>query len=76
MRTTLDIDPVVLEELRRRRVEEGRTLGELASDLLSQALTTDGERRSEEPLEWRTGQMRARVDLEDDEAVHGALERQ
>lgn len=76
IRTTLDIDPIILEELRRRRAEEGRSLGDLVSELLSQALTADRERRSGEPLDWRTSSMNARMDLEDDEAVRNALERQ
>lgn len=76
MRTTVDIDPVVLEELRRRRTEEGRTLGDLVSDLLSEALALRDERLSEEPLDWQSASMVARVNLEDDEAVRAALERQ
>lgn len=75
MRTTVDIDPVVLEELRRRRTEEGRTLGDLVSDLLSEALALRTERLSEEPLDWQSASMGARVDLEDEEAVRAALER-
>ena len=34
MRTTLDLDPAIVEELKRRRAAEGRTLGAIASDLL------------------------------------------
>ena len=39
MRTTLDIDDDVLEVVRQRASEEGRTVGEVLSELARQTLT-------------------------------------
>ncbi len=72
-RTTLDIDRMVLSELRRRGREQGRTLGELASELLDRALAAEDDRRSDAPLHWKAQSMRARVDLEDDDALRRTL---
>ena len=53
MRTTIDIADPVLRELKRRQAQEGKSLGELVSELLAQALKSD---RVAEPVmssfEW------------------------
>lgn len=71
-RTTIDIDSAVLRRLKERGRREGKTLGELVSELLAGAL------RREEPapreLKWTSSPMGARVDLEDKEAVRRAVE--
>jgi hypothetical protein len=72
-RTTLDIDRTVLSELRRRGREQGRTLGELASELLEQGLAAEDDRRSSAPFRWKAQRMGARVDLEDDDALRQVL---
>lgn len=71
-RTTLDLDASVLRELKRRRRQSGRSIGQIASELLAGAL-------HEAPVEatrlaWRSARMGARVDLDDKEAVRRALE--
>ncbi len=75
-RTTLDIDTPVLEELKRIRKREGKSLGRLVSELLTDAL---GRRRSQVSeaagFEWISKPMRARVDLADKDAVYAALDR-
>jgi hypothetical protein len=71
-RTTIDIDASVLRDLKRRQHEEGRTLGELASELLADALAQGNA--EDRPLRWSSQPMGARVDLEDKEAVRRALE--
>jgi hypothetical protein len=71
-RTTIDIDAAVLRDLERRKRREGKTLGRLVSELLAGALAAGDE--SLRPLEWETRPMRARVDLEDKEAVSRALD--
>ncbi len=75
-RTTLDIDATVLDELRRRQRAEGKSLGQLASELLACAIGEgDGGQAIEPaPLRWTTRRMGARVDLEDAEAVRSALD--
>lgn len=79
MRTTLNIDSPVLAELERLqqgREEKTRSLGQLVSELLTEALT---RRKSEvaESLgfEWISKPMGARVDLEDKESVYAELDR-
>ena len=71
-RTTVDIDAAVLRELKERQQREGKTLGELVSELLASAL--DREETAPVPFAWTSRRMRARVDLEDKEAVRRALE--
>ena len=71
-RTTIDIDATVLRELKRRQRAEGRTLGQLASELLASALAT-AEPTVRSTFHWTTEAMGSRVDLEDKEAVRRAL---
>jgi hypothetical protein len=71
MRTTIDLDPTVLAELKRRQRREGKSLGRLVSELLAQGLERDVP--PPEPFEWRARPMGARVDLDDPEAVRRAL---
>ena len=72
-RTTIDIDAAVLRELKRRQKREGKTLGQLVSELLSSALDRQPE-PAHAPFTWNSAPMGARVDLEDKEAVRRALE--
>ncbi len=75
-RTTLDIDATVLDELRRRRRVEGKSLGRLASELLAYAIGegNGGKMTKPAPLRWTARRMGPRVDLEDPEAVRTALD--
>jgi hypothetical protein len=70
-RTTIDIDPAVLQELERRKRVEGKTLGRLVSELLAVALR---QPPSERALEWTSLPMRGKVDLDDKEALRRALD--
>jgi hypothetical protein len=71
-RTTIDIDASVLSELKRRQRSEKRPLGELASELLADALA--GRAAEREPLVWTAQPMGARVDIDDKDALRRALE--
>ncbi len=75
-RTTIDIDAAVLRRLKERKRREGKTLGQLVSELLASALrepeSSPAER--EHGLAWISQPMGARVDLEDKEALRRALE--
>ena len=75
-RTTLDLDSGVLRELKRRRRSSGRSIGQIASELLAGALRGPNQTRSPGPVHWRSARMGARVDLEDKEAVRRALDGQ
>jgi len=72
-RTTVDLDASILKELKRRGAAEGKTLGRLISELLAAALKDDGVDRPEEPLGWTAQSMKARIPLEDKEALHAAM---
>ena len=76
MRTTIDLDPSVLEELRRRSRRAGKTMGQLASELLARSLRQEQAEQTHAPgLAWISKDLgRPRVDLEDKEAVRAVLE--
>lgn len=73
VRTTIDIDPVVLRELKRRARARGTTLGGIVSELLAGVLKP-GSPSAPPELEWRTQPMNALVDLRDKEALRRALD--
>ena len=75
MRTTLDIDDPVLRELKRLQAREGKSLGQLVSELLARALKEDAVATSAPPSSWIAKPMGARVNLSDKEAVYRALNR-
>lgn len=75
-RTTLDLDPSVLRELRRRGAAERKSMGRVASELLARALVDD-DTAPRAHLAWISGDLgRPLVDLEDKEAVRGVLDGQ
>ena len=69
MRTTLDIDARILQELKRIQKKEGTSLGRLVSNLLAQALKADAASDTASPPAWITKPMGARVDLSDKEKI-------
>ena len=75
-RTTVNIEAPVLRDLKRLQKREGKSLGQLISELLAHAL---GARRSkgmaDDAFAWTARPMGARVDLADKDAVHAALDR-
>lgn len=71
-RTTIDIDSSVLRQLKQRQQQEKKTLGQLVSELLAQALA--GPPPEPRPLEWSSQDMRPKVDLEDKDAVMRILD--
>lgn len=74
MRTTLDLDPAVLRELKKRQQAEGKSLGRLASELLAGALAQSADSGPAPEFSWATAPMAAKVDLEDKHALHAALD--
>lgn len=79
MRTTLNIDTPVLDELKRLlKSQEGKrkALGELVSELLTEALARRRAEVSEDfGFDWLAKPMKARLDLDDKEAVLAELDR-
>lgn len=73
-RTTIDLDPGVLRELRKRSAREGKSMGQVASELLARAVASDPSLRVPD-FAWTTGDLGpARIDLEDKEAVRRVLD--
>lgn len=75
MRTTIDLESPVLEELKKLQLEEGVSLGKLASRLLADALAF---RRNKTPkatkLHWNSTRMGAMIDLGDKDALYRVLD--
>ena len=77
MRTSIDLDPTVAKELKRRSKGAGKSMGQLASELLATSLTEE-HRRPRDPggLAWIAKDLgRPLIDLEDKEAVRALFER-
>ncbi len=73
-RTTIDLDPAVLGELKRRGAREGKSMGQVASELLARAVAEDVVAPAPE-FTWKTAALGLPlVDLEDREAVRRALD--
>ncbi len=75
MRTTIDLDPLVLAAVKERQRRDGKTLGVLVSELLSKALADE----TSEPtvnFQWPVKSMGIPlIDLEDKEALWDVLDR-
>lgn len=76
MRTTVDIDAVVLKEVKRLQRDERKTLGAVVSELLAAALAAKEKRQPrKKPFRLRSFNMgRPLVDLEDKHAVQALLD--
>jgi hypothetical protein len=73
-RTTIDLDPAILRELRRRGKREGKSMGQVASELLARAVHEPVDGPTPE-FRWISADLgRPMIDLEDAEAVRRALD--
>jgi plasmid stability protein len=72
-RTTLDIDPTVLTDLRSRAATEGKSMGQVASELLAVGLH-DETAPEQAPLRWARKDLGLKVNLEDKDAVWRILD--
>jgi hypothetical protein len=74
-RTTVNLDPSVLRGLKQRARNEGKSLGQVISEILGPALAQGSDTGAPSAFHWHTAQMGPpRVDLEDEEAVRQALD--
>ena len=72
----MDLDKPVLEELKALQKKEGRTLGELASQILAEGLREKQRGWVEEAprkFHWRSQPLGPKVNLSDKEAVYRAM---
>lgn len=75
-RTTLDLDPRVLEKLKRRCAAEHKSMGTVASELLARSLSETTNKRQTPKFTWVAKELGVpKVDLEDAEAVRRILAR-
>jgi hypothetical protein len=73
-RTTLDLDPAVLRELRRLSARDRKSMGQVASELLAQAVAAEPD-APVPPFVWISRPLGTpRIDLEDKEAVRRVLD--
>ncbi len=73
-RTTLDLDPIVTQALRQRAKLEGKSMGQVASELLTRSIAAS---ETPEPVafEWKTYDMGLPlIDLEDKDALYRILD--
>jgi hypothetical protein len=73
-RTTIDIDSLILKELKNLQKREHRSLGRLVSQLLGEALVQRKRSKQAPSLSWVSRPMQSRVDLFDIEAVYVVLD--
>jgi plasmid stability protein len=72
-RTTIDLDQTVLRELRRRGARDGKSMGQVASELLAQVLANPVDLPAPD-FHWISADLgKPLIDLEDPEAVRRAL---
>jgi plasmid stability protein len=75
-RTTLDVDTNVLDQLRVRAAEEGKSMGQVASEMLAPALAEGQRGHEQRPLRWGSRRMGfPKIDLEDKETLWRSLDR-
>jgi hypothetical protein len=74
MRTTIDIDDLILREVKAIHEREGRSIGAVVSELLAEALACRRPSRARPPFRWTSRPMKSLVDLADKEAVYAVLD--
>jgi hypothetical protein len=72
-RTTLDLDPTVLTDLRRSAAAQGKSMGQVASEALAVGLHEETA-QEQPPLQWARKDLGLKVDLEDKDAVWRILD--
>jgi plasmid stability protein len=75
MRTTLNLDDSLLDELRRRGAREGKSIGMVASEALARGLVEDESTAA--PPEWTCRDLgEPYVDIDDKDALRAVLDGQ
>lgn len=72
-RITLDIDGPLLKKLKTFQKREKRSLGQIVSQLLAEALSQRREASRVSKLHWVSRSMKARIDFSDKEAPYALL---
>jgi Arc/MetJ family transcription regulator len=75
MRTTIDLDASVVQQLKQRSRRTGKSMGQIASELLARSLHDADKGAAAPRLAWVAGDLGLPyVDLEDKEAVRATLD--
>jgi hypothetical protein len=74
-RTTINIDDPILKEIKDLQKKEGRAMGKIVSQLLSEALARRKTPGEAPKLTWVSRPMHARLDLADKDAIYAVLDR-
>jgi hypothetical protein len=74
-RTTIDIDKPILVEVKNLQKKDGRSIGKIVSQLLSEALAHRKNKTVVPRFKWRSRRMGALVDLSDKDALYKILDR-
>lgn len=74
MRTTVDIEAPILQEVRAIHEKEGRSMGAIVSELLADALARRRTGMERPAFLWTSRPMKALVDLSDKDAVYAILD--
>ncbi len=72
-RITIDIDGPLLKELKTLQKRENRSLGQIMSQLLAEALFQRRKTPRVAKLHWVSRSMKVRIDLSDKEALYTLL---
>ena len=77
MRTTLDIAPSVLKELKTFSKQHDISLGKAATSLLAEALSAHkakAKKKAPPPFKWYSQPMGAKIDILDKDALYRILD--
>lgn len=74
-RTTVDIEKPILKELKVLQKKEGKSLGRLVSELLSESISRrrEGKRRPSS-FEWNSRPMKPLIDISDKDVLYAVLD--
>ena len=72
-RITVDIEGHLLKELKSLQKRENRSLGQIMSQLLAEALSQRRKTPRASKLHWVSRPMKARIDFSDKEAIDTLL---
>lgn len=75
MRTTVDIADPILDDVRRVQETEGKTLGQVITELLAEGLAVRLSGAPPSEFHWIAKPLHPRIDLRDKDALWSALDR-
>ncbi len=74
-RTTVDIEKPILKELKLLQKKEGKSLGRLVTELLSESLSRRRQGKRKLPsFKWNSGAMKPLIDIADKDALYAVLD--